>query len=154
MYIILGFLLVGLMTAAAYAYNNQRKTPAPVVQQQTVPAAAQKTPQNEAVRTGQFRDIDAIHKGSGTATIISSPEGAILRFEDNFSVTPGPDLFVYASPNVASDGLGDYEVIGTLRSFNGTQVYNLPADFAKYKSIVIWCRSFGVTFSTADLEES
>ncbi|HSH55859.1 MAG TPA: DM13 domain-containing protein, partial [Candidatus Limnocylindrales bacterium] len=144
-YSILGILIVGLFAGAAYAHNNQRKTPAPVVQQKVVPKIAEKAPENQVVKTGQFKDVDAIHRGSGTATIITTAEGTVLRFEDNFAVTPGPDLFVYASPNVASEGLGNYEVIGKLQSFRGGQVYNLPPDFEKYKSIVIWCRSFGVT---------
>ncbi len=151
-YIILGTVLVGMVVAAAYATYNQSKTPAPVVQQKSVPAPVQKTQKEQTVKTGRFKDVDAIHKGSGTATIITSAEGAYLRFADDFSVTPGPDLFVYASPNLASKGLGNYEVIGKLQSFKGGQVYNLPKDYEKYKSIVIWCRSFSVTFSTADLQ--
>lgn len=161
-----GLVVIGASAAGAYAYRNQTNTPAPVVQQEKVPSAKETEPVNQSVqplgqtavagpqtvRSGQFKDIDAIHRGHGTARIVTNTDGAFLRLEQDFGVTPGPDLFVYASQNTADAGLGDYDVIGKLKAFEGEQVYNLPADYEKYKSIVIWCRSFSVTFSTADLQ--
>lgn len=161
-----GLILIGGSAAAAYAYRNQANTPAPVVQQEKVPTATETKPVPQesqsslqpvdagpqVVKSGQFKNIDAVHRGHGTARIVTTADGAFLRLEQDFDVTPGPDLFVYASPNTADAGLGNFDVIGKLKSFEGEQVYNLPADYQKYKSIVIWCRSFSVTFSTADLQ--
>lgn len=161
-----GLIVIGGSAAGAYAYRNQSRTPAPIVQQENVPSAKDIEPitQNsqpsiqpadvgpQLVNSGTFKDIDAVHRGHGTARIVTTADGAFLRLEQDFGVTPGPDLFVYASTNPTSKGLGDFDVIGKLKSFEGEQVYNLPADYQKYKSIVIWCRSFSVTFSTADLQ--
>ncbi len=148
--VMLGVLSVAGLATVAYVYRNQARTPAPVVAQGSVPDV-QHLEKGKVLGAGVFKDADAVHRGSGTVSIVSSGEGAYLRLGADFKVTPGPDLFVYASPDVSSEGLGDYEVIGKLRSFNGEQVYNLPAQYENYRSIVIWCRSFGVTFSTADL---
>ena len=44
--------------------------------------------------------------------------------------------------------------LGQLRAFEGSQNYAIPADvnLADYKSIVIWCQTFGVLISPATLE--
>ncbi len=48
--------------------------------------------------TGMFVDIDAIHRSSGSATIIEMEDGTyVLRLEDDFTVTRGPDLHVMLS---------------------------------------------------------
>ena len=52
-----------------------------------------------ALKTGEFMDADPFHKGSGTATVYSLPEGGhVLRLE-NFKVTNGPDLRVIVTPS-------------------------------------------------------
>ena len=58
------------------------------------PAAAS---QVQAVAMGSFKDADAFHRGSGTATIYRTPDGAeVLRLE-NLDVTNGPALHVVLS---------------------------------------------------------
>lgn len=149
----LGFLtaavLIGFGTAW-FVYGNIKETPKAVQQTNAPQPKDIQKPSTEILKTGTFVDRDAIHKGSGAASIVKTPEGVFLKLE-NFSVTPGPDLYVYASPNLGNEDLGDYAVISDLQSFSGDQVYNMPADYERYKSIIIWCRSFSVTFTTADL---
>lgn len=106
-------------------------------------------------RKGSFTEIDFIHKGSGLALVYpETAEGPILRLQD-FSVTRGPDLYVYLSKNAnitSADQLGEFSNLGTLKSSKGDQNYPLPANHDQYQSVVIWCQAFGVLFSSATLE--
>lgn len=108
----------------------------------------------EVLVQGSFRDADSFHKGSGTATIYTLPDGKrVLRFE-NFSVTNGPSLNVYLVQS--SDGAIDsgYLDLGKLKGNKGDQNYEIPAgvDLSQYKSIIIWCVPFKVTFAVAALQ--
>jgi Electron transfer DM13 len=108
---------------------------------------------------GQFGVVDGIHKGEGTASISELPNGQrVLRLEDDFRVTNGPDLYVYLSGDAAprsSDQLhasGAFEV-GQLKGNVGGQNYQLPADvdLSAFRSVVVYCRRFTTVFSTAEL---
>lgn len=105
-------------------------------------------------RQGMFTEIDLIHKGSGLALIYpETAEGPILRLE-NFNVTRGPDLHVYLSRNAdvkSAADLGSYHDLGPLKSSKGNQNYQLPSNHEGFKSVVIWCKAFGVLFSSATL---
>ncbi|MGI9262232.1 MAG: DM13 domain-containing protein [Woeseiaceae bacterium] len=110
---------------------------------------------------GKFVDADAVHKGSGTATLYRLPNNRqIVRFED-FRTTNGPALVVYlakhASPSQASDVTdGGFISLGKLKGNVGNQNYVIPdnIDVAEYGSVVIWCELFGVLFSPASLSAS
>ncbi len=103
---------------------------------------------------GEFTKIDAIHYARGTATVGVSADGKkVLRF-DNFTSNQGPDLRVYLGTRpdgskVKEGGLN----LGALPATDGSYNINLPdsADLSKYKSVVIWCEAFSVTFSVAIL---
>ena len=107
---------------------------------------------------GSFRDADAVHKGTGQATLYALPNGRhLIRFED-FRTTNGPDLVVYltkhASPESADDVVDDgYLSLGVLKGNVGNQNYEVPpgVDVDEYGSVVIWCELFGVLFSPAPL---
>ena len=113
------------------------------------------------VASGHFVDADAVHKGSGTATLYALPDGRnIVRFED-FRSTNGPALVVYLakhpSPESAADVLdAGFVNLGELKGNVGNQNYVVPADIdvAEYGSVVIWCELFDVLFSPAALERS
>ena len=109
-------------------------------------------PEIQIISSGDFKDGDAIHKGSGKAQIVeklgSEPR---LEFTD-FSVTRGPDVFVYLSPNAAGEDLGEFISLGKIKDFNGNQSYNLPENYQDYKTVIIWCRAFNTTFASAELE--
>jgi hypothetical protein len=73
-------------------------------------------------------------------------------------VGPGPKYHVYLVPKANirqnSDVPGTMFVdLGRLRSFKGSQRYEIPAgvDLKKYASVVIWCEAFSVLISPADL---
>ena len=114
--------------------------------------------QMKAVAKGQFRDADTVHRGKGTATVFESASGAkVLRFT-SFEATNGPDLEVWlvkaggiaASADVKASA---WLSLGPLKGNIGDQNYIIPADVnvADYKSVVVWCKQFGVLFSPADL---
>ena len=110
----------------------------------------------QAVKSGDFRDGDSFHKGSGTATIYRAPDGKhLLRLED-FRVTNGPDLRVLLVPASNPQGRDDVEgylELGKLKGNLGNQNYFLPdgEDAADYHSVVIFCYPFKVVFSVATL---
>ena len=108
---------------------------------------------------GQFGVVDGIHQGEGTASLLRLPDGRrVLRLEDDFRVTNGPDLYVYLSGEAAprsSDQLhasGAFEV-GQLKGNVGGQNYELPSDLdlSGFRSVVVYCRRFTTVFSTAEL---
>ena len=112
----------------------------------------------EALRSGQFRDADSFHTGTGTATIwdLGNDERA-LRFEE-FRVRNGPDLRVFLAvrpdPMGRSDVLdGGYVEIDALKGNIGNQNYDIPpdVDLEMYNSVVIFCWPFRVVFSVAPL---
>ena len=110
------------------------------------------------VARGRFVDADAVHKGSGEATLYRLPNGRhLVRFED-FRTTNGPALVVYlarhAAPNDAADVTdGGFISLGKLKGNVGNQNYEIPdgTNIAEYNSVVIWCELFGVLFSPAGL---
>ncbi|MBT3400609.1 MAG: DM13 domain-containing protein [Rhodospirillaceae bacterium] len=107
---------------------------------------------------GAFRDADKVHKGSGNAGLYRLADGnRVLRLE-NLNVTNGPDLHVYLvrhpGPASSSDVTKDnYIDLGALKGNIGNQNYALAAgtDLTGFASVVIWCKAFGVLFSTAPL---
>ena len=112
-----------------------------------------------AVASGQFRDADSFHKGSGAVTLYSLPTGeGLVRFE-GLNVTNGPDLRVlvtsHPDPMTRADVHdADYTEIGKLKGNKGDQNYDVPADLdlSTIRSIVIYCAPFQVVFSVAPLQ--
>ena len=113
----------------------------------------------QAIGKGSFKDADAFHRGSGTATIYRTPDGSeVLRLED-LEVTNGPALHVVLSTHpdperseqVKQEGYVD---LGDLKGNRGNQNYPIPAgvDTSVHKSVVIYCYPFAVVFSVATLE--
>lgn len=111
-----------------------------------------------ALSSGSFTRIDRLHAAEGMATVYTLPDGArVLRLE-NFSSTNGPDLFIglsgHAAPRSSAE-LHDqgYFELERLKGNQGNQNYELPADLdlSQYQSVVIYCKAFGVVFSTATL---
>ena len=108
--------------------------------------------------SGEFVDADAIHKGTGRATLYELPGGEhVVRFED-FRTTNGPALVVYLakhpSPMSASDVSDNgFVKLGKLKGNVGNQNYAVPAGttIEDFNSVVIWCELFDVLFSPAAL---
>ena len=112
------------------------------------------------LKSGEFRDQDSFHKGSGQATFYRGPDGAHLLRLENLDVTNGPDLHVILSPHpdpmnrdeLKTDGYVD---IGKLKGNKGNQNYEIPddVDVTAQQSVVIYCAPFHVIFSVAPLRD-
>jgi hypothetical protein len=121
---------------------------------ETLSASSQAT----VLASGEFRDADAVHRGSGTAEVFRGEDGTLtLRFTD-FEVTNGPDLKVWlvksAGVTSSADVVGsDYLALGPLKGNIGDQNYAIPpgTEVSAYGSAVIWCEQFSVLFSAAEL---
>lgn len=106
---------------------------------------------------GNFKPV--AHGAEGTATIYDMGEDhRVLRFTD-FAVSNGPDVHVYlvaATDPMDSDTVKQSEVyeLGSIKGNIGNQNYELSpeVDLEKFKSVVIWCKRFGVNFAVASLE--
>jgi Electron transfer DM13 len=109
-----------------------------------------------ASTSGKFYNV--AHDGEGTATLTKQSDGSyLLRFE-NFKVLNGPDLYVYTS-SIAKPGESDVKEsnslsLGRLKGNVGAQNYVIPVgtSLEQLRSVVIWCKTFGVNFASASLE--
>jgi hypothetical protein len=102
---------------------------------------------------GSFQGFDKVHYGSGNVSVIEVGDKHIIRFEDNFNVANGPDLYV----GLGKDGEYRKEAqIAPLKGNIGSQNYELPAglDLSQYDEVWIWCRAFSVGFAKAKLVPS
>jgi len=113
----------------------------------------------ELSSTGQFRGADSSHPASGGVEVIKLKGGGLgIKLKGNFKVRGGPDLRVWLSEasspaNARAVRAIGYVDLGKLKSSNGEQIYRLPASakLSDAKSVVIWCRAFGVFFGSANL---
>ncbi|MGW0818803.1 DM13 domain-containing protein [Streptomyces viridiviolaceus] len=109
----------------------------------------------EDLTRGSF--VSHEHDTSGTArTLRLAGGGQVLRLED-LMTSAGPDVRVYLSTRDADTveaGLGEGAVeLGKLKGNLGNQNYTVPAatDLSTFRSAVIWCKRFSVSFGAADL---
>jgi hypothetical protein len=104
--------------------------------------------------SGNFRDEDRVHRGSGKATIYRLEDDTnVLRLED-LNVTNGPDLRVLLMVDAEGrDKSQGYIELGKLKGNIGNQNYEIPTDVdpADYHAVMIYCKPFHVVFSTAPL---
>ena len=117
---------------------------------EAAPAGAART-----LSSATFRSYE--HATSGRARVIALADGRrYVRFED-FSTSNGPALKVYLSAASAT-GPGDsfddrFVDLGDLKGNIGPQNYAIPRKvrLGAYRSVVIWCKRFGVPFAAAAL---
>ena len=107
------------------------------------------------IARGELMGADAFHTGSGAVLLIEAPDGSVLlRFQD-YAVRNGPDLHVYLTPDPAGDVHAQGAVdLGGIKATQGSVNYDLPAhvDASTFRSAVIYCQPFAVTFAMARLE--
>ena len=105
-----------------------------------------------AAPTGEFVGADSFHFGRGIVSILEPTPGAyVLRFEE-FVVLNGPDLYIYLSTDPAGYTSGASEV-ARLKASKGSFNVEIPGgvDVSRVRSVVIWCKAFGVQFAHAEL---
>jgi hypothetical protein len=106
--------------------------------------------------SGQFNEIDVIHKGRGTASVAQLPDGRLRVQLADFSVTNGPDLHVFLSRHADPSGdeqARDGVLLGLLKAPEGAFSYETEAavDPSEVRSVVIHCVRFRTLFSYARL---
>ena len=121
--------------------------------------SCKKEEQASTVVINETVDTSAVLKYSGLFT--SGPFGTVTGKAEvyelnamfvlkisNFNTTNGPALHVYLSKEAMPV---NYIDLGSLKSTNGSQVYNIPAmpDFSQYKYISIHCVDFNHLFGSA-----
>lgn len=153
---VIGLVGLGIVVVGLYVLQNLKTEPTMTVDQQQADENKERVIAESAKpsKKGSFEKIDVFHMASGEAVVYQTSAGSVLQFE-NFSITPGPDLFVYLTktslPSTLSPELGEFVSLGNLKATSGLQAYSLPADGADFQTVVIWCRAFGVQFSQARL---
>ncbi|MET9311135.1 DM13 domain-containing protein [Kribbella sp. NPDC003505] len=116
-------------------------------------------PQTKVLLTGKL--ISHEHSTSGTVAVLALPDGSrILRIE-NLDTSDGPDLKVWLSDAKVVAGKagwhvfddGRYRKLGDLKGNHGNQNYAIPEDIqlGDFRSAVIWCDRFNVSFGAAAL---
>lgn len=102
---------------------------------------------------GQF--VGAGHPTQGGAKIVTENGQRYLEFDNTFSSDRGPDLFVllHRDRNPNNYDSDNFVRLGRLQNTKGKQRYAIPANVNvnDFKSAVIWCRAFNVTFGFAPL---
>lgn len=103
----------------------------------------------EVVRQGTFVSL-AGHSAKGTVTLVKAGTKYYIRFEDDFEMTNGPDLFVHFGTN---DAYAVEARLGALKGNVGGQNYEVPEgiDPMQYDEVWVWCRAFAVPFGKAVL---
>ena len=111
----------------------------------------EKAMEPSVVASGLFAGADDFHKAAGTARLLKIGDRYILRFEEDFSITNGPDLFVYFGNNDVYD---KDTRIAALKGNIGSQNYEVPVDIdpLQYSEVWIWCRAFSVPFEKAVIQ--
>lgn len=104
----------------------------------------------ETLSEGSFTGFDTLHQASGKARIIRTNGKTYVRFEDDFTVTNGPDLFVHLGSGDKYDANAN---LGALKGNEGSQNYEIPSNINldNYSEVWVWCRAFSVPFGKAVL---
>jgi hypothetical protein len=152
------FLATAALCTAAFAWTSLRDKTVNETVPVGVPASAAaakkggpKKPQNIALAAGPFKVADE-GSAKGTATVVRRASGDRVLTLTHFAVNNGPDLRVYLAPGDGKD-VGKHIDLGGLKGNKGNQKYDVPgsADIGRYRTVVIWCRSFTVAFARATL---
>lgn len=122
--------------------------------EEPAPAPAAEAP--TVLAQGKFGSQE--HETSGTARVLTLPDGKrVLRLE-NFSTSDGPDVHVWLSTTKAAADWhsyddGRYVPLGELKATEGNHNYAIPddANLEGLQSAVIWCDRFNVSFGSAPL---
>ena len=158
--LIIGSIVVVVVAIAWYLFRPElvfvNKTVNEALPQSATIAGTAEDPRSTVLATGHFHSI--AHETSGVATIHQLGDGKrLLRFT-TFETSNGPDVRVYL---IAARDAKDNETVtqagfvdlGAMKGNRGDQNYEVPPsiDLSQYQSVTIWCRRFGVNFSTAPL---
>jgi hypothetical protein len=119
-------------------------------------AAAATSSMPTMLSMGRFHRV--AHDGMGLATIYRTADGKRTLRLTEFETSNGPQLHLYLV--AANDAKDDATVknaaiidLGPLKGNKGDQNYEIAddVDLSKYRAVTVWCKRFGVNFTTAPL---
>ncbi len=119
---------------------------------QSIPGG--ETSQAKAVKesSGQLTGL-AGHRGSGTASIVRTPDGShVVQLED-YDVSSGVTLFLYVVPGIDQEEPGANGVnLGRLAENTGNRVVPIPqgTDLSGPQTVLIWCEPFTTPIAAAN----
>lgn len=99
--------------------------------------------------------VSDAHPTAGNARIVEANGQRYLELDESFRSDAGPDLLVLLHQEAIPESYDsdNYLNLGPMQRTAGAQRYAIPADadLQSFKSAVIWCREFDVTFGYATL---
>lgn len=111
------------------------------------------------VASGSF--VSHEHETTGMSSIYRLPDGSHQLALSDLSTSSGPDVRVWLSAGPVVEGLaglktaGEHEhlEVAPIKGNRGNQLYELPAgtDPGQWRSVVLWCEDFSVSFGAAEL---
>lgn len=102
------------------------------------------------VSSGALVGID--HDAVGTVGIHERSDGsAVIFFEDDTDIEPGPDYDVYLVPGEGATTPDGGTFLDDIKGNQGSQNYEVPADYdlSGDHTVLVWCESFGVPIAHA-----
>ena len=111
----------------------------------------------KVLASGKLKTV--AYEGTGDVRVIHLKESEVVVRLENLNILNGPDLHVVLSKlnDVEKTGhLGDYVELRELKGNKGNQNYLVPGgvNIVGYHSVVIFSKTFGVVFNSANLESS
>ncbi len=154
---LIALIVVGVGAVGWFLFRPEKLFVNVTVNEEFPTASANSPNAPQAIFSGSFHGV--AHETRGTATVYQLVDGKrVLRFAD-FETSNGPDVNVYLA---AAEDANDNETVtnagfvtlGPIKGNQGDQNYELPADvdLSRYRSVVIWCKRFGVNFGAAPLK--
>lgn len=110
-------------------------------------------PENSVLKySGNFIQGPYGNNVNGKAEIYEKNGTYTLVFNENFTVSNGPDLYVYVSKEQQPS---QFISLGKLKSVNGGQTYTFTGlvNFEEYKYAVVHCQQYNHLFSYASLQK-
>lgn len=110
-------------------------------------------PENSVLKySGNFMQGPYGNNVNGKAEIYEKNGTYTLVFNENFTVSNGPDLYVYVSKEQQPS---QFISLGKLKSVNGGQTYTFMSsvNFEEYKYAVVHCQQYNHLFSYALLQK-
>lgn len=106
-------------------------------------------------RMGTFSKVGNYSINGTTILKVDAGGNLKIEFSSDFSVSSGPDLFVYLS-NVSSGSTVNSRglLVASLGSTSGARTYTVPSGTGinDYKYVLVHCRQFSSTFGNAELK--
>lgn len=118
-------------------------------------AIATTTPVIETSKTALTKFVTVSHATQGAMRVITVNGKRYLEFDQTFKTEGGPDVLVLLHRDRTPKEYQQQKFVslGHIQKFNGIQRYAIPdnVNLSDFRSVVIRCRLFSVTFGYAPL---